>query len=251
MYPILILCFLFVTIFIPAQADAGQNLWNTHNVLKTIDDLWRGQSSQSVVTMRIKTSHWERKMILNVYTKGIDNSLIRIVKPLKEQGVSTLKVGSEVYNYLPKIDRTIKLTTAMMSGNWMGSHFTNDDLVRESRISEDYDPEISFVGNRDGQNITEITLKPKSDAAVVWGKIVLTVRDDKMPVREVYYDEDGKVVRELRYYDYQWVSGRLVPMHLKMIPQDKPEEFTEINFHSLAFNIPYPKDFFSLHALKR
>jgi outer membrane lipoprotein-sorting protein len=236
---------------LPVAGGAAQMDKDADAILKKIDDLWRGASSKSLVTMRVKTAHWERTLVMDVYSEGTENSLVKIVKPLKEQGIATLKVGNEIYNYLPKTDRTIKLTAAMMMGSWMGSHFTNDDLVKESRMSEDYNSQITFTGKRDGQDIVEITLIPKPQAAVVWGKIVLDVRDDDQPVKETYYDEDGQVVRILTFDDYRRVSGRVVPMHMKMTPEDKPGEFTEITYETLSFNVRLPAGFFSLRELKR
>jgi len=239
------------TVCLPMEVCAAQSVKDAGTILKKIDDLWRGASSKALISMHVRTSHWERTLVMDVYSQGTENSLVRIVKPLKESGIATLKVGSEIYNYLPKTDRTIKLTAAMMMGSWMGSHFTNDDLVKESRLSEDYLPQITFAGTRDGQDITEITLAPKPQAAVVWGRIVLDVRGDDQPVKERYYDEDGRVVRVLTFDAYRRVSGRLVPMHMKMIPQDKPGEFTEITYETLDFDVVLPAGFFSLSELKR
>jgi len=247
----LLLPVLILAVCAPGSAGAAQPAKDARTILKKVDDLWRGESSQSLVSMRVKTAHWERTLVMDVWTEGTENSLVKIIKPLKEQGIATLKVGNEIYNYLPKTDRTIKLTAAMMMGSWMGSHFTNDDLVKESRMSEDYSSRITFAGRRDGQDIIEITLIPKPQAAVVWGKIVLSVRDDDLPIKQIYYDEDGQVVRVLTFDDYRQVSGRVVPMHMKMKPEDKPGEFTEITYETLSFNVSLPAGFFSLRELKR
>lgn len=247
----ILLLALVVGIALPGGISAAQPVKDAGTILKKIDDLWRGASSKALVSMHVKTAHWERTLVMDVYSEGTEKSLVKILKPLKEQGIATLKVGSEIYNYLPKTDRTIKLTAAMMMGSWMGSHFTNDDLVKESRLSEDYIPQITFSGSLDGLDTIEITLTPKPQAAVVWGRIVLAVRGDDQPLKETYYDEDGRVVRVLTFDDYRRVSGRLVPMHMKMTPKDKPGEFTEITYETLAFDVSLPAGFFSLSELKR
>ncbi len=103
-------------------------------ILRQLDDLYRGQSSVARTTMHIKTEHWERTLEMQAYSKGTERSLVRIVRPKQEEGTATLKVEDNIWNYLPKTRRVMKIPASMMMGSWMGSHFTNDDLVRESRL---------------------------------------------------------------------------------------------------------------------
>lgn len=221
-------------------------------ILDKFDDLWRGESSESKMTMNIKTAHWERSLSMHGFSLGKDYSLVRVLKPLKERGTSTLKVEKEIYNYLPKTDRTIKITSAMMLGSWMGSHFTNDDLVKESRMADDYETHVSFHGERDGQKVIELSSIPRPDAAVVWGKVIVQVREaDWQPLKVTYYDEEGEAVREMTLSDHKKVSGRLLPLRMKMLPLDKPGEYTEVIYDELNFDAKLSKSFFSLNQLKR
>ncbi len=117
-------------------------------ILRKIDDLWRGDSSHGILTMKVQTKNYTRTLRMEGWSKGKENSLVKIISPLKERGTATLKSDSTIYTYLPKTDRTIRLTSGMMMGSWMGSHFTNDDLVKDSRLEDDFDPTISFEGER-------------------------------------------------------------------------------------------------------
>ena len=144
-------------------------------ILRQVDDMWRGNSSAGLMTMKIKTAHWERTLKMKGYSKGKDLSLMRIVYPKSEAGTGTLKVDENIWNYLPKTRRVMKIPSSMMMGSWMGSHFTNDDLVKESRLEDDYDFELVNRTGEDGTAMYEITLLPKPEAAVVWGKIVILV----------------------------------------------------------------------------
>lgn len=230
----------------------GAKTPDAREILAKQDDLWRGTSSKGKITMNVKTANWKRSLTMDVYSQGKDYSLVKLLQPLKEQGTATLKIFEEIYNYLPKTDRTIKLTAAMMMGSWMGSHFNNDDLVKESRLSDDYNFKITFQGKRDSQDIVEITLTPKPNAPVVWGKIIATVRaSDWQPVKNTYYDEDGNVVRILTCSDYKTVSGRLLPTRLTMTPLDKPGEYTEVIYEDLTFGVTFKKGFFSIAELRR
>ena len=244
------LALLVIAVILPVIIGAKPP--DVREILAKQDDLWRGTSSKGKITMNVKTANWKRSLTMNVYSEGKDYSLVKLLQPLKEQGTATLKIHEEIYNYLPKTDRTIKLTSAMMMGSWMGSHFNNDDLVKESRLSVDYNPNITFEGKRDSQDIIEITLTPKPDAPVVWGKIIITVRaSDWQPIKNTYYDEDGKIIRILTCSDYRTISGRLLPTRLTMTPLDKPGEYTEVIYDDLTFDVQYKKGFFSIAELRR
>jgi outer membrane lipoprotein-sorting protein len=221
-------------------------------VLEKIDDLWRASSSNARLQMEVKTKHYTRTMIMDSWSKGREKSLVRIVLPLKEKGTVSLKNGNTMYTYLPKTDRVIRLTSGMMMGSWMGSHFTNDDLVKESRLSDDYEPEISFEGVRDGRDVIEFALLPKPDAPVVWGKIVIAVRaDDYLPIDSIYYDEDMVVARTLTFTDIKEMGGRMIPAVLRMVPADKPDEYTEMIYLDIQFDIDLQDSLFSLMQLRR
>jgi len=140
----------------------------------------------------------------------------------------------------------------MMMANWMGSHFTNDDLVKESTFVDDYTYRLSFSGLRNGNSIYEIECIPKPEAAVVWGKVVITVqKEDLIPLKELYYDEDGKLMRTMTFSDVRSLGGRTIPSVIALVPEDKPNELTHITYNSLRFGVDIDKNFFSLRNLKR
>jgi Outer membrane lipoprotein-sorting protein len=201
--------------------------------------------------MDIVTAHWHRSLEIKIWSLGADYALARVVQPAKEAGTATLKVKEAVWNYLPRVDRTIKIPPSLMMGSWMGSHFTNDDLVKESRLIKDYDISVGFDGVRDGVPVWEFDLRPKPDAAVVWGKIVMQVRRaDLLPTWMRYYDEDGTLVRTMTFSDDRRFSGRLVPATLTVQPADKPDEHTTIQYRNLEFDVGLTPEFFSLRSLR-
>jgi hypothetical protein len=221
-------------------------------LLRKIDDMWRGESSAVLMTMQIKTAHFERKLKMKGYSKGKDLTLMRITYPKQEAGTATLKVDNNIWNYLPRTRRVMKIPSSMMMGSWMGSHFTNDDLVRESRLEDDYDFELVVLDNADGVPIYQVTLLPKPDAPVVWGKITLDIRRDNLvPLVQDYFDEDLKLVRRATFSNVQKLEDRTIPLTMKMVPIDKPEEFTEIIYEKLLFDIDLDDRFFSIQNLKK
>jgi hypothetical protein len=233
-------------------ADDNTEATRAKSLLNHIDDMWRGKSSYAVTTMQVKTQHYSRMMKMEGWSKGKEQTLFRIIEPLREKGTTTLKSGNHIYTYLPKTDRTIKLTSGMMMGSWMGSHLTNDDLVKEARLEEDYDVTISFEGERDGQNIIEFLLIPKPNAAVVWGKLTLIIlADSHIPVVEYYYDEDMQLARTISFTDVKILGGRELPSTLRVVPTDKPDEYTEFVYNQMQFDINVSDSLFSLSSLKK
>ncbi|MBI2525374.1 MAG: outer membrane lipoprotein-sorting protein [Candidatus Rokubacteria bacterium] len=221
-------------------------------IVDRVDRLLRGDSSEGEVTMSVVTRRWTRTLTMRVWSEGTDKALIKVTGPAKEAGTVTLKTGEDIWNYLPKIDRTIRVPTSMMMASWMGSHFTNDDLVKESRLVRDYDIAVGFSGPRNGVEVWEFVLTPRPEAAVVWGKILLQVRHkDLMPTWARYYGDDGALRRTLTFSDYRVMGGRLVPATVGVVPSDKPDESTVIRYHRLTFDVRLPADTFSLAALRR
>jgi hypothetical protein len=246
----ILICFLSLAASFARAETAPEQ--RAREILAKIDDLWRADSSHGILAMQVKTEHYTRTVRMESWTKGRDYSLVRILAPIKELGTATLKAGNNIYTYLPKTDRTIRLTSGMMMGSWMGSHFTNDDLVKESRLADDYQPVITFEGLKDGEAVLEFTLHPHEDAPVVWSRIVITIRaEDYLPLQSLYYDEDQALVRTLRFEKIKELGGRQLPTVMRMVPEENPTEYTELVYESLDFDIALADSFFSLIELRR
>jgi hypothetical protein len=217
-------------------------------VMRRVDDLYRGESSHGVMSMRVVTKHWKRTMKMESWSMGKDYSLVRILRPRKERGTATLKARNNLFIYLNKTGRTIKISSGMMGGSWMGSHFTNDDLVRNSRLSRDYTIK-HLKGGSKAQH--RFVLRARRDAPTVWEKLEVTVRSqDLLPVKQVFYDEAGKKVRVMTFSDFRQLGGRTRPTKMTMKPLDKPGELTEVTFEKVDFGVKLSKGFFSLQKLR-
>ena len=239
--------FAFVVCF--SLAAIAQEDPTPRSILDHIDDLYRGKSAHAIMRMRVVTENWTRELELESWSMGKENSLMRILAPQKEKDTATLKSGKQMWNYLPKVNRIIKVPSSMMGSSWMGSHFTNDDLVKESRMAEDYDFEY---GKPLATGEVLIICLPKPEAPVVWGKVVVQVRkSDWMPLTVGYFDEDMELARTMEFGDFEKVNDRLLPLHMRMIPADKPNERTEVRYEKIEFDLPISDDFFSLRSLRK
>ncbi len=233
---------------IPESAAQTNNAFDPVELVRKVETQYQGETSHAKCTMTIVTESWTREYTMESWSEGRDKFLTRILAPVKDRGVATLKVGDDMWNYLPKIDRLMKIPSSLMGDGWMGSHITNDDLVKENKIDKLYD--MTVLSN-DG-TIASIKCVPKPDAAVVWGSIIYRINIEKLiPVDVQYFDEDGELVRTMIFDDVRKISGRWIPMVMTIQPEDLPNEHTKMVYTELEFDIPLDKNMFSVNALRR
>jgi outer membrane lipoprotein-sorting protein len=222
------------------------------DIVRKADAKMRGTTNYSEMTMTVMRPDWSRTVSLKGWEKGRTYSLTLITAPAKEKGQAFLKRGTEMWNWVPSIDRVIKLPSSMMSQSWMGSDFTNDDLIKESSIVKDYKHTLAGEDTVDSRPCWRITLTPLPDAAVVWGKIESWIaKAGDFQVKTEFYDEDDELINTEHFSDVKVMGGREIPTKMEMIPAGKPGHKTVLVISAAAFDKPLPDDFFSLQNLKR
>ena len=222
-------------------------------IVKKADERARGiTSSQGQMKMTIVRPTWQREISIKSWSKGTDYSLMLITAPARDKGAAFLKRDKEIWNWQPSIDRAIKLPPSMMMQSWMGSDFTNDDLVRESSIVKDYDHRLLDTEMVNDYEAYKIELIPKPDAPVVWGKIISWIsRDDYLQLKTEFYDEDGYLVNTMLGLEVKELGGRLLPSRLEMIPADEEGKKTVVEQLDITFDQPIKESFFSIQNMKR
>lgn len=221
-------------------------------IIRKADERMRGNSSYAELTMEIIRPEWKRTMRMKSWSKGTEYALVYIVSPAKDKGTVSLKIGNEMWNWLPSIERSIKVSPSMMMQPWMGSDFTNDDLIRQSSIVHDYDHTV--LGEEKFRDIPcyKIQLIPKPDAPVVWGKIVTWISKENFNQLKVeYYDEDGSLVNVMTGYDLRTLDGRFLPTRWEMVPADEPGNKTVMTYNDIDFDVPLEDNFFSKQNMNR
>lgn len=212
----------------------------------------RGNSSIAELKMTIVRPAWQRELEMKSWTKGDDLALILITAPARDKGVAYLKRDKELWNWQPSIDRVIKLPPSMMLQSWMGSDFTNDDLVKESSAVHDYFHALGKDTVISGYACYAVVLTPKPEAAVVWGKIHTWItKDDFIQIRSEFYDEDGFLINTMVASEIKNMDGRMLPSHLEMIPSDKEGHKTMLDYRALKFDVELSDDFFTIQNMKR
>jgi outer membrane lipoprotein-sorting protein len=226
---------------------------DAREIIKMADEKMQGElSSQSTMTMTIVRPTWERVITFKSWTKGRDYTLALITSPAREQGQTFLKRGNDMWNWNPTINRLIKLPPSMMSQGWMGSDFSNDDLLKESSIVVDYNHTIVGEEDIDGRSCYKIELVPLENAAVVWGKILKWVsKDDFLQMKSEYYDEDNYLIKTELAHDIKIMDGRLLPSKFELIPEEEEGNKTVVVLDEVLFNKPIPDGFFSQQNMKK
>lgn len=211
----------------------------------------RGATSQAEIVIQTVRPTWSREMKVKTWLKGEKYTMILIESPVKDKGVAFLKRGKEVWNWIPSLERSIKLPPSMMSQSWMGTDFSNDDLVKEASMVEDY--EHSFAGDTviAERNCYIIKMVPKPDAPVVWGMLILCVdKKDFVELHTRFYDEDGQLINTMNASNIKWMDGRLIPTRMEMIPADKKNHKTILTYVGIRYDAPLPDSFFTLQQMK-
>lgn len=222
------------------------------DVIDKADKLMRGNSSYSEMTMKIIRPKWDRSLSFKVWSKGTEYSLVYVTAPAKEKGQVFMKRKQEMWNWVPSIERMIKIPPSMMMQSWMGSDITNDDIVKESSIVKDYTHEIIGSETIHGHECFKILLIPNEDAPVVWGKIISWIsKKESFILKNEYYDEDGFLVNLETLSNIKDVGDRVIPTYFEMIPVEKEGYKTIMEFNKIEFNNPIRDDFFSIQNMKR
>jgi hypothetical protein len=234
---------------VPAWA---QQKPDAHKLIQKTDRALRGKTQRGKASMTVRTPDWTRTLEMEYWSVNPDKTFILITAPAKEEGTSTLRLVTNMWNYLPQVERVIKIPPSLMLQSWMGSDFTNDDLVKESSLVNDYTHEIVGETTEEGDACWRVVAHPKPDAAVVWGKLVLLVRkSDALPRKEEYYDEKGKLQKSLSFGDFRRLSDRIYPMRWSMVSVTKPGHETTLVYHSLEFDRSIPSRVFTQQNMKR
>jgi outer membrane lipoprotein-sorting protein len=231
-------------------AGADTESRDAKDIVRDAINHWRGTSSQGAMTMTIHRPDWERSMSMESWTRGEKQSLIRVTAPRKDRGNGTLMDDNNMWSYSPKINRVIKVPSSMMSQSWMGSDFSNKDISRADDIVDQYDHNLLSESDSDGHAAYEIESIPHEDAAVVWGKEVLVVREDNVLIEHRFYDQDNELVKTLRTLEIGEMGGRTVAVQQRMEKVDTSDEWTEIIIDSIEFNVELSDNVFTLSNLR-
>jgi outer membrane lipoprotein-sorting protein len=236
-----------VTLQHPTPKDTAK----LKEIIDKTDKLHRSKTSKAVIEMEIITANWSRKLKMRAFSENLDKTFIHVLEPVREKDTKTLRIKNQMWNYLPKAAKVMKIPPSMMMSSWMGSDFTNDDLVKESTLTHDYNARW-FLPQNPHNECYYIALIPKKETISLWDKITLTVdKTTLLPVQEVYYDKRKGPMRALYFKDVKKLGGRIIPAVMEMKPLKKKSNKTVIKYLDALFDIDLDKNTFTLQNLQK
>jgi len=240
---ILLIPFLFFAVQSFAQ-DATE-------IIRKSEQKMLGESSETTMSMKIVRPKWERTISFKTWSLGTDYSMVLITYPAKEKGQVFLKRKNEMWNYVPSISKMIKLPASMLSQGWMGSDFSNDDLLKESSLEKDYTHKIIGSETIAGYDCWKIELMPKSDAVVVWGKMIKWIEKKELfQMKSEYFDEEMVLVKTETASEIKKMDDRIIPTYFELIPAGKKQQKTVMTLESAKFNVKLEEGFFTQQKMK-
>ena len=212
----------------------------------------RGNTMSGVMSIKTVRPTWSREMRIHIWLKGNDYAMILVKSPDKDKGITYLKRRKEVWNWMPVLEKTIKLPPSMMAQSWMGTDYSNDYLVKQSSLTLDFDNAVEKDSTIDSHLCWKVILTPKENAAVVWGKVILFIdKKNYLQLRNEYYDEDGTLLNIVSTSKIQRMGGRLIPTVFEMVPTDKAGNKTIITYESVEFDRGLEDAFFTTTSMKQ
>lgn len=234
---------------VSSQSSATE-MPDARELVRAAMEHWRGTNSYSEMTMTIHRTDWERSMSMRTWSEGDEHSLVRVTEPKKDAGNGTLLKDNHMWTYSPKINRIIKIPSSMMNQGWLGSDFSNKDISKSTDILDQYDHSLIATTEENGHTVYTIEAIPHEDAAIVWGKEILKIRDDFVMLEEQYWDQDGELVKIMKAHDVVEMGGRQVARVMRMGKLETPDEWTEMIVSEIEFDIDLPAGVFTLSNLR-
>jgi len=243
---------LFLIVLTLMLHPASTSAQTAAEIIDRMEEVMRGESSVAEMTMTIERPRYTREISMKAWSMGEDFSLILITAPARDQGTTYLKRRNEIWNYVPNIDRTIKMPPSMMSQSWMGSDFTNDDLVRESSTVDDYEHRILREEEYNGRDAWVLELIPKPDTPIVYGKVLMWVdKEHYIQLRVENYDQRDELANTIEFSEIGEMGGRTFPAKMTLTPADKPDHQTIMEYRNLEFDVDLSESFFTQQNMRR
>lgn len=242
---------IFIFVFLNETTIQSQEL-TALEIIQKADEKVRGKTNQSVMEMEIVRPTWKRNISMKGWANGLDYSMTYITGPARDKGQVFMKRTTEMWNWMPTIGRMIKIPASMMSQGWMGSDYTNDDILKESSIVVDYQHSIAGEETVQGFQCYKIEMLPKEEAAVIWSKVYKWItKDDFIQIKSEYFDEDDELVKSDFGYDFKEMDGRLIPSRIEIVPEGEEGKKTILYIKEIQFDVELEASFFSQQNMKR
>lgn len=222
------------------------------DIISKAENRLRGNSSIADMTITIVRPKYTRDIQMKSWSKGEKNSVMYIIEPVRDRGIVYLKRDREIWNYLPSLERNIKMPPSMMNQSWMGTDLSNDDLVQKTSLADDFQHELMEDETISGVACYHIKLIPNEDAEVIWGRIDIWVDKEHFNImKQEQFDEDIELANTMIAFDVKEMSGKTLPTRMEFTPADKPKQKTVMRYNSIQFDAEIPDHFFTTQYMTK
>lgn len=247
----LVLSLAWLTLFVSAASAGKQSDLTALELLQKSEARMRSAGTVAVYRVETVRPDWQRTLKFRSHDDYPNNRFrLEILSPRKLKGTVFLKTDNRLYMYLPKLRRKIAISPAMMHDPWMGTDFTNQDLIESGSLVEDYLHRLVSADGETAPDVAAVESVPKPDAPVVWGKVHFKLAADGAPREIRFFDTEEHLVRGMRFSESKDFGGRMIPTRIRMQPADKPDQHTEIIIEDVEFDAAMPDNLFMLPAKK-
>lgn len=224
----------------------GANANNADEWSKFAEKQMRGDRSHAEIVMTIETPNWNRTLEIESDVEGKNLALSTINSPAKEKGIRTLRIENNMWNYFPKLKKKVAVSSSMLLASWMGSDFTNDDILKASSMAEDYQHTFQKNEKQGGVEYRVIENTAKTTAKVMWPKIVTYASVvDCLPRQYHYFDKSNKLKRILTLDEVKTFDDHKMPTKWVMRPQDDLKKKTTITYKNMKFKTSFKSNHFT------
>jgi outer membrane lipoprotein-sorting protein len=190
---------ILIVIFLISSTMFGQD---ANKLLKEVDDNLMPESYESIRKLVNEEPDGSKKEF-TFYTvkKGKDKIAMLYLSPASEKGRSTLRLGENMWLYIPSANKPIRITSLQ---SVVGGVFNNADIM-QLEYSTEYD--ATYSKGTDKEYILDLKAKNKT---VAYDRLKMWITKADKTLRKIEaYSASGMLIKTLEFKDDKNFGGGL------------------------------------------
>jgi outer membrane lipoprotein-sorting protein len=224
---------------------------SAEEIIQRVDDNRVYTSIEYQATMTISMGDKVREKSFFGYARGEDHAYIEFIAPARDKGTRFLKLGEEMWMYIPAVEKPTKIAGHMLRQSLMGSDFSYDDFTENDRLIELYDIELIGVDTIEDRPCYVLELVAKVEEVTYYRQKLWVSQDDYIPIKTELYARSGKLMKEFRVLETKVIGSYNFPVRIKMTNKLRQSTFTELVFQKIDLDVSIPSNIFTKAYLER
>jgi len=232
-------------------------------IIEKVDKNMTFDSAKTEAKLVIHIRGQVRTKTMMSYSEGEDKSFSEFLSPARDKGVKYLKIGDNMWMYLPSVEKIIKIAGHMLRQSMMGSDFSYEDALESGNLLDKYDiklatEETTYIKFRRGTEevtkgrpcyVLELTAKVKD--VTYYKRKIWVDREIFVPVKEELFAKSGKKLKVMVMADVKKYGRRYYPRYMSMRNLLRKDSLTEMFVTDIDFDAKIPKDTFTQRNLRK